>query len=153
MSIYGRLLSAYVVGGKPLVHDIELHDPPVSGRVVPVPGQGQPPAMEGGDLLALLALRGQSHSHTVLHSARQCRFCSLGNVIDIIPQLLIVGNRFPYSKAGTCGIIAETTIVPFRFFSSPWSGARQKMLTHDTINQMEARTMRTKYETHSSFRG
>ena len=35
-----------VVGGKPLVHHIEFRDPPVLGRVVPVPGDGEPPAVD-----------------------------------------------------------------------------------------------------------
>lgn len=48
-----------VVGGKPLVHHIELRNAPVLGRVVPVPGDGEPPAVEGGNFLALLTLRGQ----------------------------------------------------------------------------------------------
>lgn len=49
-----------VVGGEPLVHHIELGDPPVLRQVIPVPGDGEPPAVEGGNFLALLTLRGQS---------------------------------------------------------------------------------------------
>ena len=48
-----------VVGGKTLVHHIKLGDFLVFDRVVPVPGDSEPPAVEDGNFLALLTFRGQ----------------------------------------------------------------------------------------------
>lgn len=54
----GHLL--VIVGGEPLIHHIELRDPAVLGGIILLPGDGEPPAVEGGDLLALIAFRGHT---------------------------------------------------------------------------------------------
>lgn len=50
-----------IVGGKPLVRHIELRDPAMFSWVISVvPGDGEPPAVEAGDFLALLTLWGHT---------------------------------------------------------------------------------------------
>ena len=66
-----------IIGGKPLVYHIQLRNPPVLGRVIAVPRDGEPTAVEGAEFLSLLILRGQPSLDSCLQL-----------LLDLLPQVL-----------------------------------------------------------------